>query len=299
MAAAGMGPRLLVPLDGSERAERALPVAERIAQAIHAPVVLVQVVALAPFPNPYGAPIPPGVYQQVMDDALRLATASLDRTAAALRQRGLVVETRVERGEPASTLLDLLPALQVGLVVMTTHGRTGLARFALGSVADRLVRYGHVPILLVRALAAAPAGTTPLDSALVPLDGSTLAEAALPLAVQLAGALVHHLTVLRVVPAEASAEERAAAQGYVDAVRARVEQQLAGRPCGLRALSVVGDPAEQIARWAETDESLVILASRGSSGIQRWLLGSVTDHLLHDTTAPLLVVHPHLPPPPH
>jgi nucleotide-binding universal stress UspA family protein len=294
MTSAAMGPRLLVPLDGSARAERALPVAERIAQATHAPLILVRIVPLVPWPDPFGAPIPADTYQQLMDDALRLATESLGRTASALMQRGLAVETQIERGEPASALLDLLPTLRVGLVVMTTHGRTGLARFALGSVADRLVRYGHAPVLLVRAFPAEPAGATALDSALVPLDGSPLAEAALPLAVQFAGSLVHHLTLLRVVGAEASAQERAAAQAYVDGVRARLEQQLAGRSCTLRSLSVVGDPAEQIARWAEEDHSLVILASRGSSGIRRWVLGSVTDHLLQDTTVPLLVVHPQL-----
>jgi nucleotide-binding universal stress UspA family protein len=266
-------------------------VAERIAQAIQATIMLVRIVPLVPWPDPFGSPIPAEAYQQVMDDALRLATEDVERSAAALRQRGHTVETRIERGEPAPALLDLLPALQVSLVVMTTHGRTGLARFALGSVADRLVRYGHVPVLLVRVFTAEPR-PIPLDPALVPLDGSERAEAALPLAVQLAGSLVHRLTVLRVVAPGASAEERAAAQAYVDGIRAQVEQQLAGRPCQLRALSVVGDPAEQIAHWADEDESLVILASRGASGIRRWLLGSVTDHLLHDTTVPLLVVHP-------
>jgi nucleotide-binding universal stress UspA family protein len=291
MGTPGVGWRLLVPLDGSELAERALPVAERIAQATHASLILARIVSIAPFlPNPYGYPIPPEIYQQLSDDAQRLATEYIERTATALRQRGLAVETHIARGEPASALLDLASARQVGLIVLTTHGRTGLARFALGSVADRMVRYGHVPVLLVRALATAPQAT-PLDPALVPLDGSERAEAALPIAVRLAGALIHRITLLRVVAPEANAEERTAAQGYVDSVRQHVEQQIVGRPCEVRALSVVGDPADEIARWAEAETSLVILASRGRSGVQRWLLGSVTDHLLYGTTVPLLVVH--------
>src|SRR5262249_4491165 len=116
-----------------------------------------------------------------------------------------------------TTLLDILDSEQVKLVVMTTHGRTGLVRFALGSVADQLVRGSHVPVLLLRS-ASSPASAHAVDTALtkplpvdwhlyraiVPLDGSELAESALLLVRELAGEVFHHITLQRVLPLTAA-----------------------------------------------------------------------------------------------
>ncbi len=74
----------------------------------------------------------------------------VERMAHQMRERGLAIETLVRRGTPATILLELEDALRVGLVVMTTHARAGMAHTALGSVADQLIHHGQVPVLLVR-----------------------------------------------------------------------------------------------------------------------------------------------------
>src|SRR5262245_2096096 len=199
MEAQKIGARILVPLDGSALAERALPAAERLARAIEGKLLLVRVnsfqawLAWAP-----GATVSPETYQQLFDDEERFAREYLDVWAQTLRSRGLTVDVLVLFGEPASTLLDLVPERDIGLVVMTTHGRTGLARFALGSVADRLVRGSHTPVMLIRTLTDTTQSER-LQQALVPLDGSGLAEATLDLVAQLAGRLLSEVKLARVV----------------------------------------------------------------------------------------------------
>ncbi len=288
-----LGTRILVPLDGSELAEQALPAAASIARATHRPLVLARVIPITQVPNTFGAPLPAETFQQLADEEQQLAAEYLEQMATSLRPQGLTLQTCVGHGEPASTLLDLALAFQVGLIVMTSHGRTGLARLALGSVADRLVRDGHVPVLLVHACAAAERAGH-LDHAVVPLDGSALAETALGTAVALAGPLLQRITLLRVIAPDASPEQRAAAHRYLDSQQAHLQQQLAGRPCAVSALMRQGHPAEQIRRQGEADAALVIMATRGETGARRWALGSVADQLVHEAGGPMLVVHPPL-----
>jgi nucleotide-binding universal stress UspA family protein len=97
----------------------------------------------------------PEVYQQLSDDEQLAAQDYLDKQADTLRAHGIDIRTVVSRGEPARCLLDLMDSEHVDLIVMTTHGRSGLARWALGSVADGLVHICATPLLLVRSAPAA------------------------------------------------------------------------------------------------------------------------------------------------
>jgi nucleotide-binding universal stress UspA family protein len=291
---------LLVPLDGSERAESALPIAAIIAEATHTPLLLARITPLLGVPPAAaaGAPLPSDTYQQLIDDERRLALDYLDEQAESLRQRGLTVETFVAHGDPAAILLDLAADYDISLIVMTTHGRTGFARFALGSAADRLIHYGHLPILLLRTSASGheqrqlPAASL-LDRVLVPLDGSTLAEAALECAVELAGMLVHRITLVRVVPYTAKRAERLEAAEYLEAQYRALHGSLAGRECLVDTLLVNGTvPAETIAQQAAHDGRLVIMATHGRAGVTRWILGSVAAQVVHASQVPVLLVHP-------
>jgi nucleotide-binding universal stress UspA family protein len=291
---------LLVPLDGSERAALALPVAAAIAEATHTPLLLARITPFLGVPPvaAAGVPLPADMYQQPIDDERRLALDYLDEQAESLRKRGLTVETFVAHGDPAAILLDLAADYDVSLIVMTTHGRTGFARFALGSVADRLIHYGHLPILLLRTLASGneqrqqPAALL-LDCVLVPLDGSTLAEAALEYAVELAGTLVHRITLVRVVPYTAKRAERLEAAEYLEAQYRALHDTLAGRDCLVDILLLEGTmPGEAIAHHAAEKGSLVIMATHRRAGITRWILGSVAAQVVHSSHVPVLLVHP-------
>ena len=295
------GTHIMVPLDGSSLAEQALPVATHIASALRATLVLVRITP--PVAGPVATSDETAAAQRLeqlghsADDEQRTVRTYLDGVATPLREQGLHVQVIIQQGVAAPTLVELLAPLDIGLVVMTTHGRTGMARFALGSVADHLVRASHVPVLLLRPLLVDRRTTRPdelLERALVPLDGTVRAEAALDIAAAIAGCVTHNLTMLRVVPSRTKqATEQAAeeASQYLEGVRQRLVDHLEGR-AEVETRVVVGDPAEQIIRCAQQDYNLVIMATRGDIGSRRWVFGSVADRVLHDSATPLMLIQP-------
>lgn len=140
--------RILVPLDGSPRAEQILHTVTSVAQAMGAELVLFQV----PVAHVSGwmagdlyLPI-----QGVLDTAEEDAVTYLNTVAGRLKGQGLEVTTATAMGSMASCIVEYAEANQIDLIAMCTHGRTGLARWALGSVADRVLRAGSTPILLLR-----------------------------------------------------------------------------------------------------------------------------------------------------
>lgn len=140
--------RIVVPLDGSNLAERALPPAEELARLYGATSHLIGVVDLARLPVGFVAD-PIGAVRQSVN-AEQLATIGyLECVATRLSARGLVVTTAVPHGVPAQ---EIVAATRPGdLVVMATHGRGGLSRWFLGSVAEEVVRHASVPVMLIRA----------------------------------------------------------------------------------------------------------------------------------------------------
>jgi len=141
--------RILVPLDGSRVAEQVLPSVTEIAQALHAKMILFQVPIIyvsGSLSGDWYLPI-----HGVLETATQDAEAYLDRTAAGLREEGVTVSTAMRIGGVADAIIGYAQANRVDLIAMCTHGRTGLGRWLLGSVSDRVLRGSRVPILLVRA----------------------------------------------------------------------------------------------------------------------------------------------------
>lgn len=235
--------------------------------------------------------------------------AYLRRVASRVRdQWGLQVTTLAPKGPVGPTLTSCIRDAEVDLVVMTTHGRGALERAVLGSVADHLVRSADVPLLLIR-----PDETTAPESAspwgpreiLVPLDGSRLAESALPPATDLARLLKVPLALVQiVVPMTVTAEPPLAfpsgyddrlteirlreAQDYLDGMAERLRDQgLAVSGVASIGWSVPGALLD-LAR----SSGLVAIATHGRSGLKRAVLGSVADKLVRTTEVPVLVVRP-------
>jgi nucleotide-binding universal stress UspA family protein len=143
--------RLLVPLDGSPLAERALPVAMSLAQKLDSTIILFRALEIS-------APSIPALYP---DTALALAREAhehvraeveeyLAAKAGELEGQGYDVETELRDEPPAEGILDTASAKEIDLIVMSTHGRGGLARWTFGSVADKVARHSPCPVLLVR-----------------------------------------------------------------------------------------------------------------------------------------------------
>ena len=138
--------RILVILDGSELAEAALPHAQEMARRYSAQLVLLRVVQPLP-------PQPEALYDtlaRVDEQTLGLARDYLERVTKGLQETGIDVETVVRRGVPHAEIVDYADHNDIDLIVMTTRGRSGLTRWLMGSVADRVVRGASVPVLLVR-----------------------------------------------------------------------------------------------------------------------------------------------------
>ncbi|MFN3706531.1 MAG: universal stress protein [Thermoflexales bacterium] len=274
---------ILVPLDGSAFAEQALDFAAGLAVREGALLHLIHVDT--------GARATAAVYLE------QLAAQISERHA--VRVEAAVVQ--LNGGSVARTLAGEVEARAVRSVVMTTHGRSGLERLWLGSVADQLVRMLHVPLFLLRSRAPMPPRRI-----LVALDGTPLAERALAPALHLAHIMRAQLTLLRVVALErawvvtphgarwvelALPRERAVeeAQHYLEGLAQSMPPDLL---IDTQVLVHESIPTALSEAAEQDDAALIALTTRARHGLERWLLGSVADKLLRSTTRPLLIVHP-------
>lgn len=319
--------RILVPLDGFARSARALPVAARIARASGARLLLVRAVTV---PASYGM-----VYEgqalkwRSFRDDMEEARTYLQDLAQSAPLRQLPTDTLVGVGPAAQVIVDAAIERSVDLVVLTSHGRSGLSRWVLGSVASHVAHHAPIPVFILRDHMDKDTHghrieRAPVDRPLhvfVPLDGSSLAETVLEpariLACALAGpppAVIHLALVIAPYGADREYMPEAllldGATAYLEQVaqRLRLRSQAADTATLEVTWSVIaqGDIAHGIVGAAETGETgrteggagaippcdLIAMATHGRGAIARWALGSVTERVLHATHLPLLIVRP-------
>ncbi len=274
---------ILFPTDGSPLGEAAFPAAEILACAQGAPVTVAEVVEPPTWWATDGgmaASLGNGdIYQQTMAALDKAARHHVDRVAERFRLRGISVGTALLHGGAAAQLIECATEIGSDLVIMSTHGRTGLTRFALGSVADRLVREGTIPVFMVRAFGPK---IERLERAVVPLDGSTVAEEVLPTVERLARSPLRGVLLLRTLD-DGGPQEGAAA--YLGSVKVRLEA------AGLEVEAAIrhGHAAENIVTAAR-EADFVIMTTHGRGGYDRLRHGSVAERCVRDLTAPLLLV---------
>lgn len=285
-----MSPTIVVPLDGSSLADRAMPYATALARATGARLVLVR------------APSPRELWQA--PEGSRGPTAELEDAATMARAEGVEAEPYLYPiylpEEVPGAIVDAAVDRHADLIVMSTNGRSGLGRWLWGSVADQVLRRAEVPVLLIPATCERSWAAGEPRRILVSLDGSPLAEEALDPARELAAALGTDLLLLQVVDLsgpDVTAGHGAAtieaglanARRYLDAIVARLEA--AGASVSVRL--EVGLPARVIAAVAhEQGAGLIAMATHGRSGLTRAILGSVATGVLQRATVPLLLVRP-------
>ena len=275
------GGTILVSLDGSQLAERALPAAAWLAGVTGARVRLVHVID----------------DERVGDDPAELKTAT-ERFAAYASSlattNGLPdTATEVLTGDPAGMLLQASGGAEY--FVMATHGRGGFRAAIVGSVADKVVRGTSVPVLLVPGndRFTPPSAARPF---VVGLDGSPEAERGLALARTLAAKTGADLTLVRAfhIPPPAGVEFSYYPPDVLTSLQEAAEEYIRGiAQAGESERLVQGDAATAILETAkELDAGLVVLTSGGKGLARRLAFGSVTDRVLHAITGPLLVVPP-------
>ncbi|MBO0783491.1 MAG: universal stress protein, partial [Ktedonobacteraceae bacterium] len=180
--------KILVPLDGSTRAERAISVAARLARARGGSVVLVRAMSFSSMYGP-GLAFYPTVTPSMVIEEQEAEKHYLSHAASSPEVAGIPIETIHSQGDAASAILAAAEATQADLIVLCSHGRTGFMRWALGSVAEKVAHHASMPVLILRDSGSVPSAphpdpTSPLR-ALVPLDGSALAKAVLEPVAQL------------------------------------------------------------------------------------------------------------------
>lgn len=304
--------RVLVPLDGSELAEVVIPYAEELAGRLDLELFLLHVCEPHRSESQF-------MCQSYVEHVAEIAkTQSREIQAKTGSPKGSkVVEARSEvvTGHPAEEIINYANKNDVDLILMATHGRSGVRRWMLGSVADKVLRVSQWPIWLVRA--AIPEEIVrdewPRRTMLVPLDGSKLAESVLPhveaLAKQRGTELVNVvlLSVFEEPPVNADYPEasmnltwnehvkrireyfKQEAERYLMGVQKRLTS--AGLKVGSEVL--MGNPADEIISYAHKNHpNLVVMTTHGRSGIVRWAYGSVADKVLHGVSSPIFMVRP-------
>ncbi len=315
--------RILVPLDGSARAESALPVAARIARASGGSVMLVQVATMPlTYETSPAATYTPELIEAEINDSEEYLKALARSDVLA----GIETETCELFGAAAQSILAVATSYRMDLIVMTSAGKTGMKRWVLGSVAQKLARHSPLPVLVLHekgAMLSGPRADGGPLRALVTLDGSTLARAALEPAAQLVAALAAPghgaLHLLRVVKLPQLDEKKLSPERIADVKagalhKARIYMQsivthLREGPPGKLSLAVTwsvvldDDIAGTIIHMAEKGEDsegagvpgrcdMVAMATHGRTGFQHWVLGSVTERVLSATRLPILIVRP-------
>lgn len=291
--------KILVPLDGSMLAEQVLPHLHRLPTPGKTTLVLVTVVEPTSYVAAHGRYLPPDYFTHMLSNA----DAYITKKARQLEEIGFQVKAYVVEGDAASSILKLAATTQVNLIAMTTHGRSGFVRWALGSVAERIISETPLPVFLAREGTAVPGDK--LRRLLVPLDGSALAEQALPEAGDLAKATGAELWLLQVIqPLDERnqdllfsdrAEAQAAFTEWQTNAAAYLQQmaqplQTEGVTCVCKA--VLGDVAPTIIATAESEAiDLLVMSTHGRTGLRRWVYGSVANKVLRGVTCPLLVIH--------
>jgi nucleotide-binding universal stress UspA family protein len=290
--------QVAVALDGSDFAERSLPAAAAISRLFDAQLALISVLPsrgvlrVLPKGRSSGNPAEAG---QIDTEAY------LSRLAGEYLDRGVRTDYYVAAGPVPQAINVLTIELNVDLLVMSTHGRSGMSRFMLGSNASALIQLLRQPVLLLRPQALARGDLPEVRRVLVTLDGSSFAERVLPWVQRVSEATGAEVLLL-VVPevpepslygamADAVDELRGQAEANARRYLERVSAQLLDAGLPVRSLVEGSRPATTILDVAERGQvDLIMLATHGRGGIDRLMLGSVADRVVHHSLCPVLLV---------
>jgi nucleotide-binding universal stress UspA family protein len=289
--------KILVPLDGSQAAEAVLPYVERIATATNARVLLL---AAVDKPRDWGEDTGGDLKGERHE-----AEAYLHRLQARLASAtGNDVETEVASSEPAAAVLATSEKHQPDLIAMTTHGRSGVARWVLGSVAAKLLHATHTPMLVVRPPAEGKQRNAPgLTKILLALDGSELSASVLPFAVDLAKFLGASVVLFHAVyepvmtyPGAEAVFDTGALKGMEAGAHeylTTVARDLDAKGVKTHRAVAIGNATDGIVWAAEREGAeLIVMSTHGRSGIGRIVLGSVADAVVRRSSLPVIVVRP-------
>jgi nucleotide-binding universal stress UspA family protein len=294
---------ILIPLDGSALAARALPFAAHLSRITQTRLILIR----AHLPNGDSLsmrlryPDESAVERASLERGL--AQAELVDTTDTLRRAGLHVEPHFVEGPPATAILRTAAASGAGMIVMSTHGHGGFGRWLYGSVTDEILRHADVPVLVVSAAVSGSWSENQATRVLVSLDRSGLSHEILGPAVQLATSLNAEIVLVSVVepPVVMSVygeiivppnpeTELAETEAYLEGVAAQL-RTMTGQPVAVRA--AYGAAAATICDLArDVHASAIAMATHGRGGLARFVLGSAATGTLQQSSVPVFMYRP-------
>ena len=301
--------RMLVPLDGSELAEVVFAYAKALAGRLNLNMTLFHVCV----PEERELVSKHRAYIERAVETMSQQPEEVQKRTGG--EKAVEVRGEVAVGHAAEEILRYADENDIDLILLATHGRSGVRRWAMGSVADKVLRASKVPVWLVRA--AIPEEVVydkwPSRTLLVPLDGSELAESVLPHAEALAkqrGAELVEVVLIRVCESPfitvdyPEATMRLTWDEHVEHIKSafktmceqylqRIAKRLSDAGLKVRSEVLLGEPADEIIRYATKHPfNLIAMSTHGHSGLTRWAYGSVADKVLHGVTSPVFLVRP-------
>ena len=294
--------KILVPLDGSKTAENVLPLARSFARALQIPVELLGVIDIVEMAYKV-ARDRVSIVTSLVNDATGRFTEYLEGIAQNFPTG--TARCTIQTGSAAEAIINSAATDKRTLIALATHGRSGLDRWLLGSVAEKILRGGSNPTLVVRARADKNPSwaMATLKRIIVPLDGSELSEGILPYVKDLAKQLDLEVTLIRLYSGLSAAGDGFYSPHQLDALTVRLREETVTyleskteemKRQGFNKISFAameGLAADEILAMArETPDTMIAMCTHGRSGVQRWALGSVTETVVRHSDNPVLVV---------
>jgi nucleotide-binding universal stress UspA family protein len=286
----------LIPLDGTKLSESAYSMLPLVSQLGIDRVRLVSVWESAAEESESGRE--EGELGEVTEKGRAYLNAYLQQQAEAVTAKGFQVETEVKIGRPADEILEA--TADVDIIIIATHGRSGIARWWLGSVADQVIKESACPCLVIGPNVEADLEHFEIKRILLPLDGSENAEQAISLAAFIADKTGATLDIVRAMSLTAvsydpgmsmySADLITSMEDSVKAYLQNVAERLGSRK--IETTMLMGGPGEMLLEhMKQKPANLVVSTTHGRTGVTRTALGSTSDRLLHGA-APVLIFHP-------
>jgi nucleotide-binding universal stress UspA family protein len=280
---------IVIPLDGSKEAESVLPYVRDLAPKFNSRVHILGI----------------GIGKKTRR-VNRLLEDYINRTANELRSQNIKAEPVISHGVAADKILDYSTEIESDLIIMATHGRSGITRWWMGSVAEKVISEATAPVLLIRSkrrrTTAAADKTASIHKILAPLDGSDVGESALRYAEALAIISQATINLVQVVSPPGTVEANLLGgpdwRKFIKAMRDAGENYLKSIAERFKSKDVkvtyevlTGDPADKIVEYAaDKGVSLIAMSTHGRTGLARWVLGSVADKVLHGARIPILLI---------
>jgi nucleotide-binding universal stress UspA family protein len=289
--------KILVPLDGSELAEKALPYTKTIAKSKNSEVILFAVSITTS-----------GGRRD------RLLKTYMDVNAKSLKTNGIKVSISVAYGDVAEEIIEYADKNKVDLIIISTHGYSGIKRWMLGSVTQKVLYGTCTPILLVKSKSP-EISNVKFKKILLPVDGSPFSEATFPYVEELirntnAEVILVEVSEPPMVPSYGNRPINPTWVKYRDTLWAKLQQHASEYLEGVKSDLIkrgikiksqvvkceVGETAHNIMQLAKKEKvDLVVIATHGRTGISRWVYGSVATRVVEESVQPILLIRPTAP----